>query len=42
MSDARITALLRELAPRLLDRHPELARQHVDRWLGTKAEYLKA
>ncbi|MDQ7956515.1 MAG: ATP-dependent DNA helicase RecG [Rhodocyclaceae bacterium] len=32
----------RELAPRLLDRHPELARQHVDRWLGTKAEYLKA
>jgi len=32
----------RDLAPRLLDRHPELAREHVDRWLGTKAEYLKA
>ncbi|HZF84997.1 MAG TPA: ATP-dependent DNA helicase RecG, partial [Burkholderiaceae bacterium] len=32
----------RALAPRLLDRHPDLARQHVDRWLGTKAEYLKA
>ena len=32
----------RELAPRMLDRHPELAARHVDRWLGGKAEYLKA
>ncbi len=32
----------RELAPRMLDRHPALAQKHVDRWLGSKAEYLKA
>ncbi|MFM2050619.1 MAG: hypothetical protein RL682_1110, partial [Pseudomonadota bacterium] len=26
----------------LLDHHPVLAEKHVQRWLGTKAEYLKA
>jgi hypothetical protein len=26
----------------LLDHHPALADKHVLRWLGTKAEYLKA
>jgi ATP-dependent DNA helicase RecG len=39
------TALLewaRELAPIMLDQYPALAEQHVQRWLGTKAEYLKA
>ena len=32
----------RELAPKMLDRYPDMAQKHVDRWLGTKAEYLKA
>ena len=39
------TALLewaREVAPLMLDRHPALAEQHVARWLGGKAEFLKA
>jgi len=39
------TALLewaRAEAPMLLDRHPHLAHKHVARWLGGKAEYLKA
>jgi ATP-dependent DNA helicase RecG len=39
------TALLewaRTLAPRMLDRHPDLARRHVARWLGGKSEFLKA
>jgi ATP-dependent DNA helicase RecG len=39
------TALLewaRQLAPVMLDQHPALAEKHVQRWLGTKAEYLKA
>jgi ATP-dependent DNA helicase RecG len=39
------TALLewaRLEAPKLLDHHPHLAQRHVQRWLGTKAEYLKA
>jgi ATP-dependent DNA helicase RecG len=29
-------------APRLLDHHPQLAERHVLRWLGGRAEYLKA
>ena len=39
------TALLdwaRSAAPVLLDLHPELAHTHVERWLGSKAQYLKA
>jgi ATP-dependent DNA helicase RecG len=39
------TALLewaRKLAPLMLDRYPELARQHVARWLGGRQDYLKA
>ena len=32
----------RAVAPLMLDRYPEKARQHVDRWLGGKSEYLKA
>ncbi len=40
--DADWLAWARELAPVMLDRHPELAQKHVDRWLGGKSEYLKA
>jgi ATP-dependent DNA helicase RecG len=39
------TALLewaRKEAPMMLDQHPLLAERHVQRWLGTKAEFLKA
>jgi ATP-dependent DNA helicase RecG len=39
------TALLegaRQCAPLMLDKYPELAQKHVQRWLGGKAEYLKA
>ena len=32
----------RELAPVMLDQHPQLAERHVSRWLGGKSEYLKA
>ena len=41
-TDARLLDWARDLAPRMLDRHPDLAEKHVDRWLGSKAEYLKA
>ena len=41
-TDTALLAWARELAPVLLDRHPALAERHVTRWLGTKAEYLKA
>ena len=40
--DADLLDWARELAPIMLDHYPALAEQHVQRWLGTKAEYLKA
>ncbi|MFZ4624612.1 MAG: ATP-dependent DNA helicase RecG, partial [Rhodoferax sp.] len=40
--DAALLAWARELAPLLLDQHPALAEKHVLRWLGDKAEFLKA
>lgn len=41
-TDVMLLDWARDLAPQMLDRHPELAARHVDRWLGSKAEYLKA
>ncbi|RZL64045.1 MAG: ATP-dependent DNA helicase RecG [Variovorax sp.] len=41
-ADALLLDWARELAPKMLDRYPDLAHKHVDRWLGSKAEYLKA
>ncbi|RZI95788.1 MAG: ATP-dependent DNA helicase RecG [Variovorax sp.] len=41
-TDALLLDWARELAPKMLDRYPDLAQKHVDRWLGSKAEYLKA
>ncbi len=40
--DAPLLQAARKLAPMLLDRHADAARRHVERWLGTKAEFLKA
>lgn len=42
VTDADLLAWARELAPAVLDRHPRMALQHVNRWLGGKSEYLKA
>ena len=41
-TDDAILDWARHEAPLLLDRHPALAHKHVQRWLGTKAEFLKA
>jgi ATP-dependent DNA helicase RecG len=41
-TDTELLQWARELAPLMLDRHPELARRHTARWLGGKSEYLKA
>ncbi|MGJ7510471.1 ATP-dependent DNA helicase RecG [Variovorax sp. GT1P44] len=41
-TDLMLLDWARELAPRMLDQHLALAEKHVDRWLGSKAEYLKA
>ena len=41
-TDAPLLEWARALAPRMLDRHPELAQRHIERWLGGKSDYLKA
>jgi ATP-dependent DNA helicase RecG len=41
-TDDAILDWARREAPLLLDRHPALAHKHVQRWMGTKAEFLKA
>ena len=41
-TDTVLLEWARALAPRLLDQHPDLARRHVERWLGGKSDYLKA
>ncbi len=41
-TDGALLDWARELAPAMLDQHPELARQHIGRWLGGKSQYLKA
>jgi ATP-dependent DNA helicase RecG len=41
-TDTHLLQWARELAPLMLDRYPELARRHTERWLGGKSEYLKA
>ena len=40
--DGLLLQAARRLAPQLLDRHPDAARRQVVRWLGSKAEFLKA
>jgi ATP-dependent DNA helicase RecG len=41
-TDTDLLDWARELAPVMLDQYPVLAQKHVLRWLGGKAEYLKA
>jgi ATP-dependent DNA helicase RecG len=42
VEDAPLLEWARHLAPQLLDQHPALAAQHVQRWLGGKTDYLNA
>jgi ATP-dependent DNA helicase RecG len=42
VEDAALLGWARTLAPLMLDQHPVLARQHVQRWLGARSDYLKA
>ena len=42
VADGVLLEQARRLAPLMLDQHPELAAQHVARWLGSKQQYLKA
>ncbi len=40
--DSALLERARAVAPRLLAEHPQAARAHVQRWLASKAEFLKA
>ena len=40
--DSALLQWARAAAPRMLAEHPDLAAQHVARWLGSKSDYLKA
>ena len=42
LADGALLDWARQTAPWLLDRYPLLAQKHIQRWLGGKAEYLKA
>jgi ATP-dependent DNA helicase RecG len=41
-TDIALLNWARELAPIMLDRHPQLAHRHMARWFGGKSEFLKA
>jgi ATP-dependent DNA helicase RecG len=41
-TDVELLAWARESAPLMLDRYNALAQRHILRWLGGKADYLKA
>jgi ATP-dependent DNA helicase RecG len=40
--DAQLLEWARQLAPLMLDRHPQLAQRHVARWLGGRQNFLNA
>ncbi len=41
-TDSELLGWARALAPEMLDKYPDLAHRHILRWLGGKAEFLKA
>ena len=41
-ADSALLEQARAVAPRLLAQDPRVAQLHVDRWLGSKAEFIKA
>jgi ATP-dependent DNA helicase RecG len=41
-TDAQLLQAARQLAPVMLDQHPEQAEKHIARWLGGRVDYLKA
>ncbi|MDO5087126.1 MAG: ATP-dependent DNA helicase RecG [Comamonadaceae bacterium] len=40
--DAALIDWARRAAPRMLREHPALAQRHIERWLGRRADFLKA
>jgi ATP-dependent DNA helicase RecG len=41
-TDTQLLHTARQLAPIMLDQHPDLAEKHIARWLGGRVDYLKA
>lgn len=42
LEDEALVKLAHAAAERMLDEHPEPARRHLERWLGGRAEFMKA
>jgi ATP-dependent DNA helicase RecG len=42
VADADLVDQASAVAERLLDEHPEAAQRHLDRWLGGRADFLRA
>jgi ATP-dependent DNA helicase RecG len=40
--DGDLLQWAQQLAPLMLDQHPQNAARHVERWLGGKSDFLKA
>jgi ATP-dependent DNA helicase RecG len=40
--DLELLDAARDVAPQLIRDHPELARKHMERWLGARQGYLRA
>jgi len=40
--DGELLQWAQQLAPLMLDKHPQNAARHVERWLGGKSDFLKA
>jgi ATP-dependent DNA helicase RecG len=40
--DTELLVWAQQLAPLMLDQHPDMAARHVERWLGGKSDFLKA
>ena len=41
-TDTQLLNTARQIAPQMLDHHPDLAEKHIARWLGGRVDYLKA
>jgi ATP-dependent DNA helicase RecG len=41
-TDGELLQWAQQLAPLMLDQHPDLAQRHIQRWLGGKSDFLKA
>jgi ATP-dependent DNA helicase RecG len=42
VTDEDLVLMARDAAESMLDAHPDMARAHLDRWLGGRADFMKS